>query len=509
MILCILLLMVLSIAYGIQFGAPPTEGTLNCQCTCTPRANPSKTLYTSGNMNIVDTTFPQVKDDIIKQKIDTNLRPVPKVEGTQFPINKEITSFQDVAVSKVRNSLASGSTGPVVEGQGSINNHTKFQWLHSASTTDQSEANQGSLIIDNSTVDMSVAGLGGTGSLTGGKSTILGEDIVDKPQLSLTSKTHKPTQVVIETSTSDPGNNDDITVDITDGSNQPTTAATDFHRPDIVTDRPMKSFAETSHRTADTVASDIGFVLEGSAPKLIISGVLSGMRDSSTGTGYIVENINSNSQNSQLSGHFVSRKIDSNLHTNKELQTAGKNSPSTPQVNNSPSPTQSTVTTYITKQSAPQKTVTSENVKISMNIDTHFNKTKQGTMTINDNKQTQNKNQQLTQKNRVESRNNNENSRDTNVGQPNGNAQRNNIWQNKNQQNNGGNTRNNNRPSWQPEQMKPFQIQRDQKLQGMWSNNNNEQWGHHNNWGTTPNPVTNPFGMIGMDPLLFLGQHHF
>jgi hypothetical protein len=58
--------------------------------------------------------------------------------------------------------------------------------------------------------------------------------------------------------------------------------------------------------------------------------------------------------------------------------------------------------------------------------------------------------------------------------------------------------------------MKPFQIQRDQKQTNGWNNNN--RWGN-NNWGTTTNPsvaISNmPFGMIGIDPLMFLGQHHF
>ena len=88
-----------------------------------------------------------------------------------------------------------------------------------------------------------------------------------------------------------------------------------------------------------------------------------------------------------------------------------------------------------------------------------------------------------------------------------------NTWRN-NHPNNDRNTRNYNNDrntrinslQWIKDQLKPFSVQRDRKQSGTWNNNNN--WGQ-NNWGTTPNPISMPFAMMGMDPIMFLGHHHF
>jgi phosphopantetheine adenylyltransferase len=73
-----------------------------------PVGIPNQKIFTSGNMNVIEETSAPVKNTVVEQSIPKEKQITPTVEATHVPINKEITEFQDVAVSKVRNFLGLG-----------------------------------------------------------------------------------------------------------------------------------------------------------------------------------------------------------------------------------------------------------------------------------------------------------------------------------------------------------------------------------------------------------------
>ena len=519
---CIVLLALSSVTYGLEIGGPSSDGTLQCQCTCTPVGIPNQKIFTSGNMNVIEETSAPVNNTVVEQSIPKEKQITPTVEATNVPINKEITEFQDVAVSKVRNSLGLGvNEQTIVE---DVDQETKkviapkIKWMHSASSNDvvQSKAQQKppqSSI--NKTNDVPARGLGETSSLMMNKETTVNERVVEQPpQLNEHVSTLSGVQQNVIKGSAKSGmmgqqsvmseSQTEVMTDQPRVNNVQSSVHVDETKPtngglqqvQVIHDRPMEVFG-SSNRNSDKVAADIGFVLDGSAPNPIISGVMSGIGRTSMGTGYIVENIKSDKPAHLGKGYFVNKIVNSQAVSG--ISNSSRSQP-THSVDSVKSPMEQTTVSVV-------KSNYEGNVEKQTN---NFN----NQATTNNNKPTQNMNKAIPNNNVKQIQNNrrvwnnNGNQLDTKNQSTNRNNQlNNNKWQNNNQRNNG---RNNNRSTWKKEQMKPFQIQRDQKQTNGWNNNN--RWGN-NNWGTTTNPsvaISNmPFGMIGIDPLMFLGQHHF
>lgn len=514
---CIFLLVLSSVTFGLEIGTPSSDGTLQCQCTCTPVGIPNKTIYTSGNMNVIEKTSAPVKNTVVEKSIPKEKQITPTVEATNVPINKEITEFQDVAVSKVRNSLGLGvNENAIVEDVGQEKKKVippKIKWMHSASSNDvvksksQQTPPQSTI---NKTNDVPARGLGETSSLMMNKETTVNERVVEQtPQLSEHVSTMSGVQqnVVKDERSSMMGQQSvmsDSQTEVMPDQSRVNNAQSNVNidqtkvssgvqqQVPVINDRPMMAF-ESSSRNSDKVAADIGFALDGSAPNPIISGVMSGMGRTSMGTGYIVENIQSDRPSSPGKGYFVNKIVNSQVVSG---------------ISNS---SRSQLTNFVDNVKSPVEQTTVSVVKSNYdgNVEKQTNNFN-NQATNNNNKPTQNMNKARPNNNVKETQtnrrvwNNNGNQSDRKNQSTNRNNQlNNNKWQNNNQ-------RNNNRNTWKKEQMKTFQIQRDQKQTNGWNNNN--RWGN-NNWGTTQNPsvtISNmPFGMIGMDPLMFLGQHHF
>ncbi|XP_063423699.1 rho GTPase-activating protein gacZ-like [Mytilus trossulus] len=491
------------------------DGTLQCQCTCTPVGNPNKNIYTSGNLNIIDkktsTNNEQLEEIITMDKEETK----PQIAPVKLPDDKPITQYNDIAVSKIKHSLGLGVHRPIYE---TIKPKEvvkpEIKWSHTASSSSSS-------VTKDAVKDV-------TSSLMKHKDIPTSEVLVNKPTIEKISNTQDGQKTVIDQvkSTTDK-------VLSRANSNQNTAVNQNIQQRFI-----------SSSQDADKVAADIGFVMDGSSLNPILSGGLSGGMGYSSGTGYIVETINKNSPENQAAGKFVQRN--SNVQNGQVVSGVLNPSNSKPDKVNTVGGIVKT-----TSHSTAEKAEIATNEQRKTNDQTKFKSRRQ---INNDNKtlppiqakkpqiDNNNNNQKLpTIQGKKPQMNNNNNNQEL----PNNQSQQplisNNSNNNKNQQipNNqfkhkstnvwntlNNNVKNNNKQPvvnneqisktrwpnnnqqtdgnrWSRQQMKPFQIQRDLK-HGVLSNNNN-QWGNSNNWGTTQDP----FGTMNMDPLLFLGQHQF
>ncbi|VDI57919.1 Hypothetical predicted protein [Mytilus galloprovincialis] len=494
------------------------DGTLQCQCTCTPLGNPNEKIFTSGNLNIIDkktrTNNEQLllEDNIKMDKEETK----PQIAPVKFPDDKPMTQYNDIAVSKVKHSLGLGVHRPIYE---TIKPKEvvkpEIKWSHTASSSSSD-------VTKNAVKDV-------TRSLMKHKDIPTSEVLVNKPTIEKTSNTQDGQKTVIDQVKS-------TTDKILSRANSNQNAAVNQNR--------QQRFISSS-QDADKVAADIGFVMDGSSLNPILSGGLSGGMGYSSGTGYIVETINKNSPENQAAGKFVQRN--SNVQNGQVVSGVLNPSNSKPDKVNTDGGSVKT-----TSHSTAEKVEIATNEQRNINNQTKFKSRRQMTnsnpklpplqankpeidnnnnnqklptiqakkpqMENNNNNQVPPNNQ--SQKPLISNNNNNNNNnqqlpnnqfkhKSTNVWNTlNNNVKNNNKqqtvnkeqisktrWPNNNQQTDGN--------MWNRQQMKPFQIQRDLK-HGVLSNNNN-QWGNSNNWGTTQDP----FGTMNMDPLLFLGQHQF
>ncbi|XP_076092359.1 uncharacterized protein LOC143063842 [Mytilus galloprovincialis] len=492
------------------------DGTLQCQCTCTPVGNPNEKIFTSGNLNIIDkktsTNNEQLllEDNIKMDKEET----LPTIAPAKLPVDKPITQFNDIAVSKIKHSLGLGVHRPIYE---TIKPKEvvkpEIKWSHTASSSSSD-------VTKNTVEDV-------TSSLMKNKDIPTSEVLVNKPTIEKISNTQDGQKTVI-----------DQVKSTTDKS----LSRTNSNQNTAVNQHIQQRFISSS-QDADKVAADIGFVMDGSSLNPILSGGLSGGMGYSSGTGYIVETINKNSPENQAAGKFVQRN--SNVQNGQVVSGVLNPSNSKPDEVNTVGGIVKT-----TSHSTAEKVEIATNEERKTNDQTKFksrrqmtnsnpklppiqakkpqidNKNNQKLTTIHEAKKPQmnnnNNNQELpnnqSQKPLISNNNNQNNQKlpnnqfkhkSTNVWNTlNNNVKNNNKqqtvnneqirktrWPNNNQQTDGN--------MWNKQQMKPFQIQRDLK-HGVLSNNNN-QWGNSNNWGTTQDP----FGTMNMDPLLFLGQHQF
>ncbi|CAC5420681.1 unnamed protein product [Mytilus coruscus] len=277
------------------------DGTLQCQCTCTPVGIPNEKIYTSGNLNIIDKKTSTNNEQLLLQENITmdKQETKPQIAPAKLPVDKTIKQFNDIAVSKIKHSLGLGVHKPIYETiRPKAVVKPEIKWSHTASSS------------SNVVTKDAVKGVTGksnlvvTNSLMKHKDTPISEVLVNKPTIEKINGNDGFKSKMEKQSNTPDGHGTVI------GQVKTTTdkvlSRVNSNQNKAVNQNIQQRFVSSS-QDADKVAADIGFVMDGSSLNPILSGGLSGGMGYSSGTGYIVETINKNSPENQDTGKFVER----------------------------------------------------------------------------------------------------------------------------------------------------------------------------------------------------------
>ncbi|XP_052091240.1 putative uncharacterized protein DDB_G0286901 isoform X2 [Mytilus californianus] len=490
------------------------DGTLQCQCTCTPVGIPNEKIYTSGNLNIIDKKTSTYNEQLLLQENITmdKQETKPQIAPAKLPVDKTIKQFNDIAISKIKHSLGLGVHKPIYETiRPKAVVKPEIKWSHTASSS------------SNVVTKDAVKGVTGKSNLVVASSLMkhkdlpISEVLVNKPTIEKINGNDGFKSKMEKQSNTQDGQGTVIDQDKT--TTDKVLSRVNSNQNKAVNQNIQQRFVSSS-QDADKVAADIGFVMDGSSLNPILSGGLSGGMGYSSGTGYIVETINKNSPENQDTGKFVERNANvQNGHVVSGVLNPSNSKPEKGNIvgGNVKTTSHSTAEKVETGRNEQRKTNNQTKFKSrqQMNNNNQQLSNNQGKRSLMNNNNNNNQKLPNNRSKRPQMNNNNQklpnnqgkqkattvwNSLNTNVKNNNQKVMHNDQlrktrWPNNNQQTDGN--------MWNTQQMKPFQIQQDLK-QGVLSNNNN-QWGNSNNWGSTQDP----FGTMHMDPLLFLGQHQF
>lgn len=294
----------------------PTEGSLQCQCTCSPVGIPEKTIYTSGNLNIIDKHVHSAPISVEKTVVgkETSIKDIHLNQATEEI--KHVEQFKDIAAPTIKSSSDIKIKDKI---ENAAIQHTdlikpQIKWTHSARSTIASpDDKKPTKDVSLEKVDVPV-----TNSLMKNIDTFVSDNtkstnptklsnegtinIVSEQQIKLPKISVVPEQQIKQKTSNFISSNQEqqqkpeVIKPEMPPSEKPKQILSMMSSHGLNTQNAAGSLSQSSSmvynsdpKKGDQVAADIGFVMDGGALNPILSGVMSGM--GGTGSGFIVESI--------------------------------------------------------------------------------------------------------------------------------------------------------------------------------------------------------------------------